>query len=70
MSVGVRIPPHKTNHVLSEAGIDIWIDLGDPPVSVNRNNRRLMIFQFGKGRHCGELLRFTNNSLLSNRCDS
>lgn len=38
--------------LLGKAGVNVWVDLGDASRWVHRDKRRLMIIQFGKGRHC------------------
>lgn len=40
---------------LSKAGIDVGINLGDAPRGVDRDDRRLMIFQLGQGSHFEEV---------------
>jgi hypothetical protein len=40
---------------LSKAGIDVGIDLGDAPRRMDRDDRRLMIFQLGQGSHFEEV---------------
>jgi hypothetical protein len=41
--------------LLSKAGIDVGIDLGDASRRMDRDDRRLMIFQLGQGSHFEEV---------------
>jgi hypothetical protein len=44
--------------LLGKAGINVRVNLRDAPRWVHGDERRLMIFQFGKGRHCSKV--YTN----------
>lgn len=46
--------------LLGKAGVNVRVNLRDAPRRVHRDERRLMIFQFGKGRHCST--GYTNGS--------